>query len=75
MEITAIVTIANEHTDELGHLSHVEAVRLFEAARSEWYRACDLYNNESEGLWPVSSVVVNANRYVTSCQVNHSSVP
>lgn len=59
MEITAIVKIAHEHTDELGHLSHVEAVRLFEAARSEWYRVCGLYNNGSEGLWQVSSVVVN----------------
>ncbi|MCP5151317.1 MAG: acyl-CoA thioesterase [Ectothiorhodospiraceae bacterium] len=47
------VTITPEHTDILGHLNHVAAVRLLERARSDWYRACGLFPVEPERYGPV----------------------
>ena len=61
METTTLVEIAEEHTDELNHLNHVEAVRLFELAREDWYEACGLYIGNPEGVFPLSAVVVNIN--------------
>ena len=58
MVITKVVEIADKHTDQLGFLSHVEAVRLFESARSQWYAACGLYNDQSNVGRRLSSVVV-----------------
>ena len=68
MVITKVVEIADKYTNELGLLSHVEAVRLFELARGEWYAACGLYNDQSTVGWWLSSVVVKVNvRYVLAC--------
>ena len=61
METTTEIEIADEHTDELDHLNHVEAVRLLELAREDWYAACGLYIDKPEGEWPLSAVVVNVN--------------
>ena len=61
METTTIIEIADEHTDELDHLNHVEAVRLFESAREDWYAACGLYIDKPPDEWPLSAVVVNVN--------------
>ena len=61
METTTVVEIADTHTDDLDHLNHVEAVRLFEDAREDWYAACGLYIGNPEGEFPLSAVVVNVN--------------
>jgi thioesterase-3 len=34
------VTVQEQHTDELGHLNHVQAVKLMEDARGDWYARC-----------------------------------
>ena len=46
METTTLIEIGQEHCDELNHLNHVEAVRLFEQAREDWYEACGLYEGK-----------------------------
>ena len=43
MEELTPYTIDSAMTDELGHLNHVAAVKLFELARDQWY--------EKAGLW------------------------
>ena len=43
MDHQTIVEVTAEHCDELGHLSHVEAVRYLETAREEWYVDAGLY--------------------------------
>ena len=43
MDTQAIIEVTAEHCDELGHLSHVEAVRYLEAAREQWYVDAGLY--------------------------------
>ncbi|GIS90722.1 MAG: hypothetical protein CM1200mP20_07630 [Pseudomonadota bacterium] len=35
------VTVQEQHTDELGHLNHVQAVKLMEDARGDWYEGVD----------------------------------
>lgn len=53
-----IIEVTEAHTDSLGHLNHVAAVRLLELARYEWYAACGLFNGE---LGRLGTVVVNIN--------------
>ena len=62
MEVFTPYTIDPEMTDELGHLNHVAAVKLFEQARDLWY--------EKAGLWGgrpwsdaeiLGTIVVNIN--------------
>ncbi len=54
---TIMITVTEAHCDELGHLNHVEAVRYLERARSQWYRACGLFDAGSGHS--LGSVVVN----------------
>jgi YbgC/YbaW family acyl-CoA thioester hydrolase len=51
-----ILDVEQQHTDELGHLNHVAAVRLLEQARYAWYRACGLFD---PALGRFGTVVVN----------------
>jgi YbgC/YbaW family acyl-CoA thioester hydrolase len=53
-----IIEVTEAHTDELGHLNHVAAVRYLERARYDWYRACGLFEGEPGRL---GTVVVNIN--------------
>ena len=43
MDTETIIEVTAEHCDELGHLSHVEAVRYLEEAREAWYVDAGLY--------------------------------
>ena len=43
MDSQAIIEVTAEHCDELGHLSHVEAVRYLETVREQWYVDAGLY--------------------------------
>lgn len=73
METTTVIEIAHELTDELNHLNHVEAVRLLESAREDWYTACGLYIDKPEDEWPLSAVVVNVNyNYRMECFLGES---
>ena len=68
MEGAIMITVTQAHCDELGHLNHVEAVRYLERARSEWYRACGLF--DSEGGQSLGTVVVNIDyNYRVECFV------
>lgn len=58
METETIIEVSAEHTDSLGHLNHVAAVRLLEIARGDWYAACGLFSGEFGRL---GTVVVNIN--------------
>ena len=58
MRTETTIVVAQQHTDELGHLNHVAAVRMLEQARDEWYRVCGLY---SDAAAPYGTVVVNIN--------------
>lgn len=58
MQTETIIEVAEAHTDELGHLNHVAAVRYLEQARNEWYAACGLFDGEHGRL---GTVVVNIN--------------
>jgi len=53
-----LITVEDEHTDELGHLNHVQAVRFLEAAREEWYQQCGQPVLDPAGF---GTVVVNIN--------------
>ena len=56
MQIETIIEVTEAHTDLLGHLNHVAAVRYLEQARDEWYETCGLYAGEP-GRY--ATVVVN----------------
>ena len=62
MEVFTPYTIDPEMTDELGHLNHVAAVKLFELARDQWYEKAGLWGgrpwSEEEIL---GTIVVNIN--------------
>jgi YbgC/YbaW family acyl-CoA thioester hydrolase len=53
-----IIEVGHAHTDELGHLNHVTAVRFLEQARYAWYEACGLFD---AALGRFGTVVVNIN--------------
>ena len=55
MDHQTLIEVTAEHCDELGHLSHVEAVRYLETAREEWYVDAGLYlePREDGALVPV----------------------
>ena len=59
METETIIEVTDAHTDSLGHLNHVEAVRYLEDAREDWYRACGLYADGGDEVF--AAVVVNVN--------------
>ena len=68
MEGAITITVTQAHCDELGHLNHVEAVRYLERARSDWYRACGLFDSESGPS--LGTVVVNIDyNYRVECFV------
>jgi thioesterase-3 len=54
--------VLNEHTDELGHLNHVSAIKYLELARDIWYGECGLWGgrpwSEDE---PLGTIVLNVN--------------
>jgi YbgC/YbaW family acyl-CoA thioester hydrolase len=56
MQTETIIEVGEAHTDSLGHLNHVAAVRFLEQARYEWYAACGLFD-VSQGR--LGTVVVN----------------
>lgn len=58
MQSEMIIEVTQEHTDELGHLNHVTAVRYMEQARYAWYQACGLFAPEHGRF---GTVVVNIN--------------
>lgn len=58
METETIIEVTDEHTDNLGHLNHVAAVRFLELSRGDWYSACRLFSGEFGRL---GTVVVNIN--------------
>ncbi len=58
METETIIEVSDEHTDNLGHLNHVAAVRFLELSRGDWYSACGLFSGEFGRL---GTVVVNIN--------------
>jgi len=51
-----VIEVGAEHTDSLGHLNHVAAVRYLEQARYQWYQTCGLFE-PAEGR--LGTVVVN----------------
>ena len=55
-EMTFVVQ--DDHTDELGHLNHVAAVRMLEQARDDWYHACGLYRDDPNRY---GTIIVNVN--------------
>ena len=58
VEGETIIEVTKEHTDELDHLNHVEAVRYLETAREDWFKACGLYG--ASGFdYTLSAIVVN----------------
>ena len=68
MEGAITITVTQAHCDELGHLNHVETVRYLERARSQWYRACGLFDTESGQS--LGTVVVNIDyNYRVECFV------
>ena len=68
MEGAITITVTQAHCDELGHLNHVEAVRYLERARSDWYRACGLFDSEHGPS--LGTVVVNIDyNYRVECFV------
>jgi|TARA_B100002049_G_scaffold5099_1_gene3632 thioesterase-3 len=52
------ITVEQEHTDELGHLNHVQAVKFMETAREDWYQQCGQPVLDPAGF---GTVVVNIN--------------
>ena len=58
LQTETIIEVTAAHTDNLGHLNHVAAVRYLEQARYEWYAACGLFAAE-QGRF--GTVVVNIN--------------
>ncbi len=69
-------TIDNTHTDELGHLNHVSAIKLLEFARDDWYQHAGLWDgrpwtdNETLG-----TIVVNVNvNYRLECFLDEKIV-
>ena len=58
VQTETIIEVTEAHTDNLGHLNHVAAVRYLEQARYEWYAACGLFRGEHGRL---GTVVVNIN--------------
>ena len=56
MQTETLIEVTEDHTDNLGHLNHVAAVRYLEKARYEWYAACGLFSGDYGRL---GTVVVN----------------
>jgi thioesterase-3 len=68
--------IDETHTDELGHLNHVSAIKLLEVARDEWYHQAGLWEgrpwSDKEVL---GTIVVNVNvNYRLECFLNEEVV-
>lgn len=62
MKSETLIEVTKDHTDELGHLNHVEAVRYLELARDDWYAQCGLWGGR---VWSddetLGTIVVNIN--------------
>ena len=46
MQTETLIEVTDAHTDNLGHLNHVAAVRFLERARYEWFETCGLFSDE-----------------------------
>ena len=67
-EMTLVVEV--DHTEELGHLNHVAAVRILEQARDAWYHSCGLYRDDPDRY---GTVIVNINYdYHNECFVGET---
>ncbi len=54
--------VLEKHTDELGHLNHVDAVKYLELARDDWYAECGLWGGRPWGDdETLGTIVVNIN--------------
>ena len=58
MKVESPVTVQERHTDELGHLNHVQTVKFMEDAREDWYAQCGQPVFDPVGY---GTVVVNIN--------------
>mgnify|MGYP001163903541 FL=1 len=58
MKVESPVTVQERHTDELGHLNHVQTVKFMEDAREDWYAQCGQPVFDPAGY---GTVVVNIN--------------
>jgi YbgC/YbaW family acyl-CoA thioester hydrolase len=59
MELSMPINVSPNDTDELGHLNHVKALALLEAARLEWYSTCGLLGTSTPEVF--GTIVVNIN--------------
>ncbi len=54
--------VLEKHTDELGHLNHVDAIKYLELARDHWYAQCGLWGGRPwSGSETLGTIVVNIN--------------
>ena len=68
--------IDSTHTDELGHLNHVWAIKLLEYARDDWYQKAGLWGGRP---WSsdksLGTIVVNINvNYLAECYLDEEVV-
>ena len=68
--------IGSTHTDELGHLNHVSAIKLLEYARDDWYEKAGLWGGRPwSGTETLGTIVVNINvNYIAECFLNEEVV-
>ena len=59
MKGAIVITVGQDHCDDLGHLNHVESVRYLQRARERWYRDCGLFDRDEGREHPLGTVVVN----------------
>ena len=62
MKTETRIEVLETHTDELGHLNHVEAIRFLELARDDWYQRCGLWGGRPWSSDEIlGTIVVNVN--------------
>jgi YbgC/YbaW family acyl-CoA thioester hydrolase len=65
------IQVKPEHTDELGHLNHIQALAFLERARTDWYGLCGLW--EGGGEDKLGTIVVNINvNYRKECMLGEN---
>ena len=72
----SLYIIDSTHTDELGHLNHVSAIKLLECARDDWYQQAGLWDGRP---WTdneiLGTIVVNVNvNYRLECFLDEKVV-
>lgn len=65
------IEITRAHTDELGHLNHVQALAILEQARLDWYAHCGLWKEAGEDSFGTIVVNINVN-YRKECFLGES---